>query len=139
VSSKPLAPSSVQARQIEFPWAIYVGPHKKLTAGGCSHTWDCSACGAKGLILKDNSSFQRHRVSGRHAKAFEDTQHAAKMQRAQHKSKIKCIARDMDSAGQLLVITAFMCANGISLVLLPQVRSTRHACAATFLCMLLVS
>jgi hypothetical protein len=114
--------AAITNRQLTFPWAQYEGPHRKGPAKkGNSHRWGCTVCKAKGLVMKDRTDFQRHADTKAHKNASSTALQRSRMRSAQESMVIKNVSAELDMAGQLLIVAAFMIGNGLSLVLFPQV------------------
>jgi hypothetical protein len=118
----PLSDSKVKSRQSSYRWAVYVGP------SATGHIWRCSVCdkSRKGrepatYRFKDAHEFNRHHRSTQHKQAEEARALAEGFQDARDSFVAERISFDIDAAGKLLIIVAFMVANGVSLRLFPQV------------------
>jgi hypothetical protein len=116
-----LSADRIGRRQQTHPWAVYVGPSVS------GHRWTCSVCnhGRKGppvtYRFKEGFEFNRHSASSQHKQKEEAIALAQGFHDARDSLRAEQYRHDLDSAGKLLVVAAFMISNGVSLRLFPQV------------------
>jgi hypothetical protein len=121
-SLSALCEDKIESRKLSFPWAVYEGPV------GSAHTWSCATCDSrKGASrscfkFKDSHDFRKHEKTAQHKQAAESQHMAAGFTKVRNSMVSECYKHDLNAAGRMLIIVAFMVANGISLCLFPQVR-----------------
>jgi hypothetical protein len=121
-----LSEKKVLDRQHDYPWAVYVGPSNYNAKGNPVHEWRCDYCEKNtGQIItykfKDASEFSRHASQEKHKAAAQAISLRSRMQTAREDNAIQYANSIVSQSGRLLVMVAFMIANGISLKLFPQV------------------
>ena len=91
------------------------------------HTWECTQCKKDGdpalfYALRDDDAWRRHESSKRHQKSLQLDSSRNNMRDAQKTTVAKRYFAQLDSAGSILVIVAWMMICNISMRLFPAVR-----------------